>query len=81
MIELEKPQRTVLKVMPQKPFSFPANDLYKEYKVLRRRHFLILKIIKSTHEETLNTPTAISLNQRRVYRIPLRTSERSRLYK
>lgn len=71
LIELEKAQRAVLKVMLGKPFRFPTDLLYKETEVLRVRQIYILKAVIATHKKLVNSKEFEDLTQKRVFRVPV----------
>ena len=77
LIELERAQRAVLKVMLRKPFRYSTNELYKESGVARVRQLYIQKVAVSIHKKIISSPEFKSLSDRRVFRIPLPTTRSS----
>lgn len=73
LIELERAQRAVLKVMLGKPFLYSTDALYLETKVLRVRQLFILKAIVAVHKDVANSRALSELSQKRVFRIPVPT--------
>lgn len=71
LLELEIAQRAVLRVMLQKPYRSPTNDLYKETKVLRVRQLFILKVVTAIHKRTIASDQFPKLLARRIYKLPL----------
>lgn len=49
MLQLERAQRSILKVMTKRPFRFPTIDLYKDCKVLTVRQMFIFQMIIRKH--------------------------------
>lgn len=70
LIDVERAQRSVLKVMLKKPYRYPTSDLYTDSQVLSVRKLFILKTCLSTHRKTLNSPEYNHLLSKRVFRIP-----------
>lgn len=50
-LELERAQRAVLKVMSQKPFRYPTNQLYTELKLLTVRQLFVLRTTLWKHTQ------------------------------
>lgn len=71
MLELERAQRSVLKVMLRKPFRFSSDTLYNECKVLRVRQIYILKAASAVHKRTINSAEYELLLKRRIFELPL----------
>lgn len=69
MLEVERAQRSVLKVMLNKDFRFPTNELYQESQVLRVRQLFILNTTLMTHREMLKSPNYTDTLELRQYRI------------
>lgn len=69
MIELERAQRAVLKVMLNKPFRYPTDDLYKEAEVLGVRQLFIHKAVTLVHKKTINSDEYIKISQKRVFKV------------
>lgn len=69
LIQLERAQRAVLKVMTCKNFTYPTTSLYAECKVLTVRQLFVLRAIIRTHS-TVSFESHTSLaHRRRVDRI------------
>lgn len=71
MIELERAQRAVLKVLLKKPFFYPTDLLYNEFQVLRVRQLYILNAYLRTHQTIKIRPDYDSLTSKRIFHIPL----------
>jgi hypothetical protein len=71
ILEVERAQRAVIKVMLRKPFRYPTDTLYRECKVLRVRQLYILKAITRTHDCLLNSGHYAVITNRRIYKAPL----------
>lgn len=70
-MSLERAQRALIKVMLRKPFRFPTNTLYDDFKVLRMRQLFVLNATIKAHRSFLNRPDYTSLLTRRVFRLPV----------
>lgn len=71
MLELERAQRTVLKVMTCKHVRFRTDLLYEECRVLRVRQLFVLRAAIHIHKATLSSPDYTRLVKQRIYRIPV----------
>lgn len=71
MIELERAQRAVIKVLLKKPFLYPTDSLYSEFQVLRVRQLYILNAFLRTHKTIKVRPDYHSLTAKRIFHIPL----------
>lgn len=69
LIELERAQRMVLKVMLGKPFRFSTNLLYKECNVLRVRQLFIARAVIAIHKSFLEAPDYESRRKMRVHKV------------
>lgn len=68
LIEVERAQRAVLKVMIRKPILFPTNNLYNLCPVLRVRQLYILRIVSGMHRLIQSSPEYLTqINRRRHY--------------
>lgn len=70
-ITLERAQRALIKVTLKKPFRFPTNILYDEFKVLRVRQLFVLSATIKSHKALLNRTDYTVLLSKRVFRIPV----------
>lgn len=68
MIEVERAQRAVLKVMYKLPYRYPTIDLYSELGMLNVRQLYILKVTLAEHRQT-SIPKAPSSPRRRLPRV------------
>lgn len=64
LIEVERAQRAVIKVLLGKPFRYPTRQLYLDFKALTVRQLYVLRVIMRKHA-TLPPPDTTSLPQRR----------------
>lgn len=71
LLQLERAQRAVIKVMFKKPFLFPTADLYRETKLLSVRRLYILKAVARAHAAIINLPNYKQLLSKRKFRVPL----------
>lgn len=71
MMELERAQRSILKVMLNKPFLYSTDKLYCESKVLSVRRLFIYRVCAETHEKALNVGGCSEMKERRVYKVRL----------
>lgn len=77
MIELERAQRAVLKVMLSKPFRFSTRALYQEAEVLTVRQLFIIKAACLIHKKVRGSSIWEDLIKRRVFRVPLPSTSSS----
>lgn len=75
LIQVERAQRALIKVMLNKPFRFPTDDLYEEFNVLRVRHLFVLSATIKTHKNIRSRTDFQEILDRRAYRIPLPKTE------
>lgn len=71
LITLERAQRALIKVALRKPFRYPTNTLYKEFKVLQVRQLYILNATVKAHKALLNLSDYDNIISRRAFRLPL----------
>jgi hypothetical protein len=71
LMELERAQRAVLRVMLRKPFRHRTNQVYQECKVLRVRQLFIQRAVTDIHRKTLKCKDYDKLVKQRVYKVPL----------
>lgn len=71
LLQLERAQRAVIKVMLKKPFRFPTDTLYRNSKLLSVRRLYILKAVLRAHSVVATLPTYTQLLTKRVFRVPL----------
>lgn len=71
MIDVERAQRSVLKVMLGKPFRYSSDQLYKDCELLRVRQLFILRGVISMHKVAITSPDHEHRLKQRVYRIPV----------
>lgn len=57
-LELERAQRSLLKVMYFKPYRFPTQDLYHNSKLLTVRKIYILNLLMQKHKSLTYNPTS-----------------------
>lgn len=69
MLEVERAQRSVLKVMYKKPRMYPTTLLYEESKVLSLRKLYILKVVLMQHRIIINSTEYEQLLSKRVFKI------------
>lgn len=69
MIDLERSQRAVLKVMQHKPSRYGTDLLYSECRVMRVRQLFILRATTAMHSATLRSQNYEQLIRKRVYKI------------
>lgn len=69
LIELERAQRSVLKVMYRKQFRYPTTLLYKDSLVLTVRQLYVLKLALAAHRRAITSADYQSLTQKRVFRL------------
>lgn len=73
MMILERAQRSVLKVMLNKPIRYPTASVYKESEVLSVRGLFLLRVMVHVHKGVISSPHyGCSLEKRR-YGLPLPT--------
>lgn len=65
LLPLERAQRAVIKVINRKPFRYPTEQLYAEYRVLTVRQLFVQKAILCTHSTLVYDPATLSLNRRK----------------
>jgi hypothetical protein len=65
LLSIERAQRSVLKVMMQKPFRFSTSELYKKCGVLTVRQLFILKTVLKHHTKLTYDPTKLNNENRR----------------
>ncbi|KAL0849457.1 hypothetical protein ABMA28_013740 [Loxostege sticticalis] len=70
LIDLERAQRAVLKVMLHKPFRFNTDELYRDCRVLRVRQLFILRATMNMHRATLKSNNYEQLANQRVFKVP-----------
>lgn len=70
MIEIERAQRAVLKVMLRKYFQYPTTALYFDACVLNVRQLFMLTVGIRTHREIVNSSEYPRLLKNRVFKIP-----------
>jgi hypothetical protein len=63
-LELERAQRSLLKVIHTKPYRFPTTQLYMTADVLSVRKLYILNLILKTHKNTVYKPISIPTRTR-----------------
>lgn len=80
LLQLERAQRAVIKVMLLKPILFPTDTLYRESKLLSVRRLYVLKAAVKAREIVINLPLYSQLLEKRVFRVPV-PSYRSSLAK
>lgn len=68
IIEAERAQRALLKVINRFPFRFPTTDLYKECNVLSVRRLYIYQSIRRYHRSTV---PKLTIKNKRVQHVPL----------
>jgi hypothetical protein len=71
MLEVERAQRAVLKVMLKKPRLYPTARLFSECKLLTVRQLYIMKAITRTHKYLLNSSIYEELLSKRIFKAPL----------
>lgn len=71
ILQVERAQRAVLKVMLKKPFRYPTDTLYRECGFLRVRQLYIMKAVSRTHSCLLNSAHYEEILSRRIYKAPL----------
>lgn len=71
LIQLERAQRSDLKVMLKKPFLYPTSKLYQESSILSVRQLFILKVTLKVHRTVVHSKDHETLIQRRNNNIPL----------
>lgn len=70
IIRAEIAQRAIIKVILKRPFRYPTDSIYDEFKVLRVRQLYILNATVKTHRLLLNRDDLDALMARRVFKIP-----------
>jgi hypothetical protein len=71
MLEVERAQRAVIKVILKKPFRYPTDMLYRECKLLRVRQLYIMKAVSRTHSFLLGSQIYDELLSKRIFKAPL----------
>lgn len=71
LIELERAQRAVLRVMLCKPFRYNTDELYRESRVLRVRQLFLQLAATAVHSITIKSKDYEKLVRQRVYKIPI----------
>jgi hypothetical protein len=71
MLEIERAQRSVLKVMLKKPFRFPTTALYSHANVLTVRQLFLLKLSLTTHKSSKSLSCYNTLLAKRVFSLPV----------
>lgn len=71
MLQVERAQRSVLKVMLKKPRMYPTRDLYKEAAVLNVRQLFIFKVFNKFYKEVSSSVEYKTALMRRVPRLPV----------
>jgi hypothetical protein len=71
LLDLERAQRGVIKVMLKKPRRYPTSSLYKETGLLTVRQLYIVKAVGRTHNLIYKSQLHEHLLKKRVYRVPL----------
>ena len=70
LLLVERAQRSVLKVMLQKPRWYSTDMLYRDAGVLSVRRVYILKAILLHHKQVINDPSYVNLIKKRVFQVP-----------
>lgn len=65
LLELERVQRSLIKVMYFKPYSFPTSELYSNSKLLSIRKLYILQAVLKLHKSMSYNPDVLNRRQRR----------------
>lgn len=68
LIEAERAQRALLKVIDRLPFRYPTTDLYSTNNILSIRKLYILQIIRRYHRKTVPT---LPSNTKRLNTVPM----------
>lgn len=77
LLQVERAQRSVLKVMFRKPYRFPTVDLYRLSGVLSVRQLFISRVSVAVHRSILASDDNTRITDRRVYRLPVPTCKTS----
>lgn len=70
MMEIERAQRSVLKVMLGKPFRYSTNKLFDEWQLLSVRRLYIHLVTIRVHKTLRTSPDYPEIIKKRVYKIP-----------
>ena len=71
LVQLERAQRSVLKVMLKKPFLYPTFKLYQESNVLTVRQLFLSKMALKAHKKIASSEEYNTLVNRRSFNVPL----------
>ena len=71
MVQVERAQRSVLKVMLKKLFLYPIFKLYQESNVLTVRQLFLLKMALKAHRKIASSEEYNTLINRRNFNVPL----------
>lgn len=71
LIELERAQRAVIKVLLKKPFLYPTDTLFNEFGVLRVRQLYILNAYLHTFKQLKKRPDYQTLISKRTNQVPV----------
>lgn len=71
LIQAERSQRSVLKVMMKKPRMYSTREVYRESDVLSVRQLFVLKTFLQTHRQVLSSNNYKNALNRRVLRLPV----------
>lgn len=80
MLELERAQRAVLKVIINKPYRYPTNKLYKELKILTVRQLFIKSLITCQHRNHINLASTLNKRHSNPYKTPICKTSFSQKY-
>ena len=73
ILDIERANRSILKIMLRKPFRFPTTELYKTAKVLTVRQLFVLRVTMIAHKNVVSSTAHKSLLRKRVFKVPLPT--------
>lgn len=73
LLEAERANRSILKIMLSKPFRYPTTLVYRDSQALSIRQLFILRTSLIAHKHTLNSDIYQSLLNKRVFRFPIPT--------